>query len=786
MSLSEEECRGSSMRSVGLFWECVDDDWAQRSGSSLIQMGHTLRDIAQSFSFNRRIDACEVFLSGEEKATQQQLSDIGFKVIKGNSETCSHERSLMCRILLWLWETEHDRTCAQQPCVIIATQNNSYSAMLHKFRNRSVTVVCISNFVANGKATNEDLRRACSISIELEEVYTRAQRLITHDSAMGLFVKHDIQPLSPTLTHLSGDDSNVNLICECDTSEQILKGRSSVMSPQSVLHSRSAEDAPDIPPPSQGCFRVGDYSPTTVHDQDGDTTLNSILGISSSECTPGHVKISSHTASSRFSNAVYNTLPVVSPDAKEVSAAEQVGFRETTTSSKYIQQSDGEDISREQYSLHEGLVSAIYSYDVKVTVSTLQKIYTKQTRYYRVPAVLAAVLPDTAAMVADGRVDLFNVAVCFLLDVILWCFEIQKSENVESFNYKMNVDIARWILREAVRKGIPTPVTQVIADAVISVVRSILDAFVELDFTWELLITLKIPDPVQRLKPFILAWYTSTDPSVKARVNSFLFKRQEFSSIIPPPQFRHGRNDFVSQSEVHQKDSMGVKVHPAQRKPLCVTEEQLLEGRLLTLLSRSRKGELGSRIPSLYRDEFGECLRLRGRKLKEILLDTGKVKMVGPDGPGDKVFRLIQKYGRSDSSSHLSTHKEECGVSWFNKTSRSEDFLDMSFGVQQDQFVSMNVASQMDDRYNRYHNQQLQSFPLHCGLRSSNRDDSFLAPMLSDTSIQSLCNSIERPDEQQYGAAVSHGGYSDNTSVSQYLSQDQKGDNLSVFSPFNS
>lgn len=43
----------------------------------------------------------------------------------------------------------------------------------------------------------------------------------------------------------------------------------------------------------------------------------------------------------------------------------------------------------------------------------------------------------------------------FALTCIQWCFGVQKGSKVESFKYKMNKNIARWILKELQRKGIP-------------------------------------------------------------------------------------------------------------------------------------------------------------------------------------------------------------------------------------------------------------------------------------------------------------------------------------------
>ena len=101
----------------------------------------------------------------------------------------------------------------------------------------------------------------------------------------------------------------------------------------------------------------------------------------------------------------------------------------------------------EQRSLHDELVSAIYMNNVKAAVATLRKMYTRQSRSFRIPALLSLIMPDTAAMLEDKQFDLFHVSVKFSLDCIQWCFGIQRGESVESFKYKMNKNIARWVLK---------------------------------------------------------------------------------------------------------------------------------------------------------------------------------------------------------------------------------------------------------------------------------------------------------------------------------------------------
>jgi hypothetical protein len=309
-----------------------------------------------------------------------------------------------------------------------------------------------------------------------------------------------------------------------------------------------------------------------------------------------------------------------------------------------------ETLTKEQRVLHDDLVTAIYAYNVNAAVSTLRKMYTKQTRTFRIPTVLGILLPDTAAMIVDGRTDLLNVAVCFALDSIQWCFGVQKGENIESFKYKMNANIARWILHETVKKGIPTTPTPVIQEATISVVNHILENVVELEFAWEMLTTLNISHPVQRIVPHVLAWRGYPNPSIEARVNDFLYDHPEVGSIIPPSnpnpnmhmppqqppqgiQYRPGggpvsptgpsqslppqgadRTSHMVQAFLRdQRHHSGMEYpsHPNQMPP-DGHEDPMMDRNLMKLMGRTQSGEMAPRMSPMYRDEFADPMRIRG------------------------------------------------------------------------------------------------------------------------------------------------------------------------------
>lgn len=267
-----------------------------------------------------------------------------------------------------------------------------------------------------------------------------------------------------------------------------------------------------------------------------------------------------------------------------------------------------DQFTHEQHQLQQELMNAVYAYNVKSAVSTLRKMYTKQSKTFRIPVILGLILPDTSAMITNGRNDLLNVALCFILDCIHWCFGVQKGENFESFKYKMNTNIARWLLRECAKKGIPSAVSNVVYNATIKLMNLIMDNYLELNFTYELLQAMNIPQPIPRLIPYIHMWLGSSSSSMKMRVHEFLYEHPEFAPYLAAesnkPYPTHPQLSSFEDGSPHPHD----------------VNDKELEFKLLNLLEKSVNGELGARIPTLYREEYGEPLKLRGRKLKDILM----------------------------------------------------------------------------------------------------------------------------------------------------------------------
>lgn len=436
--------------------------------------------------------------------------------------------------------------------------------------------MCISNFFDGDAPINADLRKSCSICIDIVDVPIRA--------ATSIYTPENLDIAEPLIDNKVGEGDNICVNGTIPSDAQSVGEMSG--------------------PPLDGNF-TGRFS--SRGDDFVSVSGNSMPSVGSGSKGGGYTTDEHWNSFVSRSSSSDDHLP-------------------SSYGSSIRSGQDGEVLSPEQRALHDELVTAVYAYNVKDAVTTLRKIYNKQTRCFRIHTVLAVVLPDTAAMAADGRNDLLCVAVSFALDCIQWTLGVQKGENVESFKYKMNVNIARWILRETVRKGVPDPPPTPVVSGVIDLVEQILDSVVEPDFAWELLSSLHVPQAMQRLVPHLLRWRMSRDPVVESRLNEFLHEHKEFASVIPPSQPPHAllTSHYRSTADPGIPSMMGAggvysaRYSTAHSPPS--PDDLTLEGRLLKLLARSAKGELGARIPALYRDEFGEPLRLRGRKLKDILM----------------------------------------------------------------------------------------------------------------------------------------------------------------------
>jgi hypothetical protein len=465
---------------------------------------------------------------------------------------------------------------------------------------------------------------------------------------------------------------------------------------------------------------------------------------SGSSMTGNNNSVSALLQSSGLPSSLYDMSGIAlsmndrhSMERKALSQIPSYGIQQPVDNIVFNKIDDG-SLLWDQKLLYDELVAALFSYNVKNTVSSLRKIYTKQNKNFRIPNILGSLIPDiynTNSSMRSFQEDITK-CVCFLLECIQWCFGVQKGENMESFKYKMNKNIARWILKECSKKAFQSTQPATIINSALSTAYQILNTAVELEYAMELLIALNVPNAPSRLLPYISVWKVSSNPSVLHLVNDFLRDHgdlfptlllqqqhplQNHSSDPNSNNFPVSKNAISSFNNSNEMDNsifhhpssnnmsvvsassngifdvgmmsqsmMGYPVNtlvnnnnnninqninfnsnsersktistqdiglvslstndisPSMQKsgsedslhqqrlkttlsgsgtiPLnmnmySTTQEDLnLEYKLLRLLSRSTRGELGARIPALYREEYGEPLRLRGKKLKDILV----------------------------------------------------------------------------------------------------------------------------------------------------------------------
>lgn len=480
------------------------------------------------------------------------------------------QTSLLVEILMWLWDVERSKI-PLKPCVVLVTENVEYASFFREFRSRgsvfsvppisltffSVFVVCICGFLPHsGHQILKDFTSNCDALLE-------QRTLIDH-----------------TMLWRSGEYQSAQEIASI------------------FIHPflSTLEQQPDV----EEVRRTQEMSRPSEALQYGEQ-LSQIANLH-------HEPSQDSDVSKYYSNHIFSQSSWQSGPQSSFSSDEMMDSHVSQRVQYPSQPSYHENLTTEQLQLQEELMNAIYAYNVKVAISTLRKMYTKQSKTFRIPVILSTILPDTAAMITNGRTDLVNIALCFMLDCIQWCFGVHKGENFESFKYKMNANIARWLLRESVKKGIPSVVSSTVYNATIKLFNQILDNYLELNFTYELLQSMNVTQPIPRMIPYLHIWLNSTSNSMKHRVHEFLYEHPEFSQYfsadpnnIPP--------SIQQQIAFGEAEASSSYLH-----------DQELEGRLLYLLSKSGKGELGARIPTLYREEFGEPIRLRGRKLKDILV----------------------------------------------------------------------------------------------------------------------------------------------------------------------
>ena len=345
---------------------------------------------------------------------------------------------------------------------------------------------------------------------------------------------------------------------------------------------------------------------------------------------------------------------------------------------------DINSFNQEEAALHAELFNAFQARNTRVTVAVLRKIYTKQTRGFRIPDLLREIFP---LLGENGILTNPNASayILFTLSCVQWCLGMPNGEKPDSYKYKMNKNIARWLLKELQRKGLPSILPNDVAHAAYSVIAHILENNMEPDFAQELALILGVPN-ISKLnitpKPL--------ESPGQAYETKFTFDiaTGTISATQTPVNSQQIRETFEQLRDLLSSDMSIQQIHTA-------IPRMNVDHRLFLLVAKSPGGILGARIPSLYREVFGDRLRLQGKKLKDILLGkyiiglmsitetlvaSGMVEMVGSDGPGDKLFRLISDQHNAPSSNDppLDTPTDPFTAHSFNAVPANDTYADGS------------------------------------------------------------------------------------------------------------
>ena len=151
----------------------------------------------------------------------------------------------------------------------------------------------------------------------------------------------------------------------------------------------------------------------------------------------------------------------------------------------------------EQTSLFQSLSVSFATRNVKAAVAVLRQVYTKQSRRFRIPTLLAMIIPETVYPFPGNDSVIGLSGVIFTLHCIQFCFSGKRVDSADSFKHKMNKNVSRWLLKEQQRKGIPIQLTPEVHELAIYVAQSVCQMATasEIELTMEVLMAYHVPNP---------------------------------------------------------------------------------------------------------------------------------------------------------------------------------------------------------------------------------------------------------------------------------------------------
>lgn len=331
--------------------------------------------------------------------------------------------------------------------------------------------------------------------------------------------------------------------------------------------------------------------------------------------------------------------------ANGINFTEDVDFANTNDDFQHIGVSKQDVlacISHEQFCLYQSLSLAFNSRNVMSAVSALRHMYIKQSGKYRIPNMLLLVMSEMTTITCNAdtslQADASSIALLsFTLRCVQWCFCGKRTDASNSFKYKMNRNIARWLMKAQERRGISQSIPRDVTSLAMTVAQSLIQSQVEMDFGVEILTMLKIPyflpDGTN------IGWGANKGTALPHAAADYHRAKDGVGAtgIVGTLPQKHGNMiKLPGQSSVLKMQS-AESVQDSKCSPMSIVEK-----RLVSLLEKSQKGILGAHIPAIYKEEYGEPLRLYGRKLKHVLLGTNAIEMLGgDDSSGGKRFRII-------------------------------------------------------------------------------------------------------------------------------------------------
>lgn len=635
-----ENFHANSYRNIGIFWDAensinleIDHPFAE----AILKIARGADGCENKVSTAKIIGGC-MKIDFRMKEIVQNLGFELFDSVLSNPDVDS-DVLMLCCILTWLWDYDAIYDSPSNNCgVVIVAPSFKLSGLLKSLKDREVHVVIVTDMTLPG----------CNIWQECTDVI--------HD-LHDLVEKQHFQLSSiPTIKKSSQLVNNTN---RNQFSNDLNAGGNNRYLSDNFLLNNSA---------------------MTVMAMNANSN-------------PLQPEFNGYFSNSSTSNSVYHQpmLPTPARAIEQLSTISTNGSthmrhleQEFNRFSMSPSQENFDHVKDEQLQLQDELKLVYQAQNVQATVSLLRKIYTKQYKTFRIPTLLANI-PQRHS---------FQTDCIFFLGCINWCFGGQKGSNTEAFTYKMNRNVARWLLKDIQRREVPVRILVEVSNTAVVTVQSILNQVPEFDLMFEILQWMGRQDLDTILVPYINIWSMSANMSQVKKARDFANELRRHIDLNPPvplvaaagppglgtlrrslPEYQMplpvpslpsnallhqpnysfsnmnatGRVSGLTGIEHSSFNMMPTTGHVPKMVDSYVSNSSILQDlnavrdRLYGLLTHFPSGILGARIPEIYQLEYQQSLQLYGKKLKDMLLSFPDVEMVGIGGPGDKMFRIVRR-----------------------------------------------------------------------------------------------------------------------------------------------